>query len=182
MESTTQRISVDQEINQQAIAKALNRIDDIDRVSRLNLLEFNGVSTLEGEDVTSLVSEVCKLVNVSVTNNDFSACHRKFNNDRSKPAPILATFRSRTKRGEIYAARVKLRHAHSSHTIQDPTKVFITENLTEKNGKLLYEARQLKKQHKWKHLWTKNGKVWIRSKMDGPSVQINNEYDLQSIE
>lgn len=172
------------ETQKEQIQLLRGRTEEMDRQARLDLLEFHGIPVSSTEDTDSLVMDVIAKITSLDDSNCISFSHRKFKSSdaKAKPPPIIVKFTSRKIRNNIYEARSKLRPAENSpqaHT--DTPKVFIVENLTEKNRNLLFEARDLKKELGYAYLWTNNGKVLIRKNQNSAALQINSMEDLNKM-
>lgn len=159
------------------------KYEETDRISRLEMLEFHGIPKCDTEDAGKLVRELASTINVTIEDREIAHAYRKFSKNDSKPPPIVAKFCSRTVRNKIYQSRSNLRYAdaHTSSTIPEPSKVFIVENLSEKNRDLFYKARLRKKEYNYLFLWTKNGKIFAQKSKETSTLQIKSEDDLEKM-
>ena len=83
---------------------------------------------------------------------------------------------------EFYQARKKL----VKHTTEDlgiskhsPQKIYINESLTRRNKSLLNRCMEIKKEQKYRFLWTKYGKILMRKDGDSPVITITSVKDLE---
>lgn len=145
-------------------------IDEVEQYIRRDCLEFVGIPTVTVDNPKELVKELSHELNVQLEEDDLSTVHR-LPDTKSTKNRIIAKFVRRDKKNELYNARKNLKNktANSIPSIRsDPNvqekhgKVYINESLTPYRKKLFGKICQYKKQHKFKYIWTTNGKIYLK--------------------
>ena len=151
----------------------------------LECLEISGIPERTGEDTTQIVVDISEAIGVGISEDDVSVSHRlPSKSDRrsgDKPKTIIAKITRRDIRDKIYKARSRL----GSKTTKDigyrsSNKICISESLTKDNKELFKSCLQMKKSFKFKFIWTKYGKIFMR-KDESPAssvFQICSKKDL----
>ncbi|CAH1163709.1 unnamed protein product [Phaedon cochleariae] len=139
------------EANKEEIKSLNSRIEALEQKVKSKTLRMVGI---EEEANENLLSKVCNLFNnvlkVTCTQQDISNLYRtKKIENQTKPRAVLVTFTSNIKRNEVYAAKKHLKG----------TNMFINEDLTTKQYKLLGMA---KKKYGNKNVWSLNGRIFAR--------------------
>lgn len=165
-----------------------SKLDNIEQYGRRQNLEFKGVPLSEGENTSKIITDLIKLLNIDIKQNDISTSHRlhsKYNQNSTKnqdPPVIIARFINRDIRNEIYSKR-KLASNISAENfpIKGMRKLFINENLTQHRKKLLWITKKRAKENHFKHVWTNNGKILARKTDDSAVLIINDENELYKL-
>jgi len=85
------------------------------------------------------------------------------------PVRYLVTFKSPWEAQLIYSQRLQnLRNEN----------VYISEDLTVSESRLFYKARQLKKNNLIHSTWTREGKVYVRKRVDQDPIEICEEHEI----
>ena len=151
------------------------KIDQLEQYGRRLNLEFDGVPNQKNENVTDIVIEISKKLDVEVRKSDISIAHRlppkkfKANESASRPPTIIAQFTNKRVRNEIFAKRKKAKEM-TDFPVDEMTKLYINENLTQfrklQNNLTQFRKQQSTKQtakaKKFKFFWTTNGQIWIK--------------------
>ena len=74
----------------------------------------------------------------------------------------------------MYRARTVLKTHNAEHRDR---QIFLNEDLTARRGKLAYDTRQLKKEHKIGDCWTTYGKVMMKD-LAGRITEVKSPGDL----
>lgn len=116
---------------------------------------------------------------VAVSVDDICTAHRLPKDSSVQgPRPMIVRFNNRRIRRNVMAARKKLREYPNC-------KIYINEHLTQRNSKILAEARKMQKEKRIAGAWTYSGKVYIKKlSPDGSqpeTVLINSLEDLSAV-
>lgn len=152
--------------------------DDQEQYSRRNSLRIYGLQESDGENLMeSLPNLLSKETGLDPPMQKEEICrvHRVGRKvPEKRPRPIILKFATYQARERLFKKRLLLK---KSSALQS---VFINEDLTKRRSRLLYDARMLKKGSKITDVWTKDGKIFIKS-LNGKIVQIQNENQLGDI-
>ena len=112
-----------------------HKIDDLEQYGRRLNLEFEGIPEQKEENVTNIVLDIAKKLNVDASFSDISIAHRlppKRHNQRdgsSLPPTIIAQFTNKRIRNAIYSRRKEAKNI-KDFPVPEMTKLFVNENLT----------------------------------------------------
>ena len=131
-------------------------IEELQQYGRRNAVIISGVSETEGDKLEP---------------HEILRSHRlgPLRNGSVRPRNIVVKLATYNIMKRIYDVRRSLRN----------TGIFISEHLTRHRGNLFYEARQLLKSGRLKHVWTPDGRVIVRSH-DGVVFPIRENNDLDT--
>ena len=95
-------------------------------------------------------------------------------NGPHRPRTVVVRFTSERLRDDVYRARTVLKTHNAEHRDR---QIFLNEDLTARRGKLAYDTRQLKKEHKISDCWTTYGKVMMKD-LAGRITEVRSPGDL----
>ena len=165
-------------------------IDDIEQYSRRNCLNFNGVAETANEKPTRVAVDLGRMLGVQLQPSDIDRAHRigkpqTAQDGSSRTRTLIVKFVSYTKRDEVWRARKQLRTAlppRQSCLPPNSTKnAFVTENLTKRNQKVMYLARQLRREGKIWAAWSDDCVMKIKTADGAATQKIKTEDDLRRI-
>ena len=124
----------------------------------------------EGEDTDRLVLDVAKSAGVMLSPDDIDVSHRVGRQKNNKPRSIVVRFLSHNVREKVFSSRkdksASRVRSHPLLTAEALRQVYISENLTPENQKLLFVCRQLKASDQIWGAYSTNGRVKVRLGQD----------------
>ena len=167
--------------------KEQDKVDSLEQYGRRNNLEIVGVPYKEGENTNKIAMEVCKLIDVDITQDQISTFHRlqtkKRTNEKIISPPIIVRFISRDVRNKVLSNRKLIRSADmKKFCINGIENLYVNENLTKFRKKLFRSAKHKAKSNGFRFYWTANGNVFVRRSEESTPILIKNENDLLKIE
>lgn len=168
-------------IDQRAVT-ALNEIEEIAQYIRRDCLEITGIHAKDEAAAEEIVEAVGEHIGVSVSKNDISIAHPLPTRNERGPPKVIVKFTSRKLRNRFYSNRKNLMKTKVSdiQRLHSPSNsnIFVSESLTAKRKKLFGEVNRIKKQRKWKYIWTNNGRIFLKEKDKSPTYIFDQEEDL----
>ncbi|CAH0714117.1 unnamed protein product, partial [Brenthis ino] len=134
-----------------------------DQYSRQNNIEISGIPTKKGENVYTILNDLCATVGFQLSDHDIDSIHRvrpypssrtESNNEPTRPASIIVRFCQRRRKDQLIAA-VRARRGLTTAHIGLPgpaSTVYIGDHLTPTNKLLLKRARELKLEKNYSYL------------------------------
>ena len=162
-------------------------MDDLEQYSRRNCLNFNGVSETVSEKPMRLAIDLGRMLGVQLQPSDIDRAHRvgkpqQVQDGNSRDRPFIVKFVSHTKRDEVWRARKQLKTAlpprQSCLTPDSTRRAYVTENLTRRNQKVMYAARQFRREGKIWAAWSDDCIMKIKVVEGGATRKIKTEDDL----
>ena len=163
-----------------------NWLNDLEQYGRRECLEIRGIPPSPQENTTDLICKVANLAGVEISPADISTSHRiKPKADTTKfPPAIVAKFVCCDTRDELYRAKGRL----GGFTTKDlelgrtsENAIYISESLTDTNRSLFKNALKVRKDLKFKFIWTNYGKVFLRKDEQSQAILIKSKQDLEHL-
>ncbi|XP_028412919.1 uncharacterized protein LOC114535793 [Dendronephthya gigantea] len=146
------------------VAAAESDTESIKQYLRRDLIEIHGVPVNPDEDTNTLVKGVVELADPSLKldDQDISISHR-LSASTGFIAPIIAKFTRRDVRDRVMSAKKNLRHKSARDLgFTQNTWLYINESLTPKCRILLKEVKHFKRNHNFKYVWSRQGKIYLK--------------------
>lgn len=167
------------------------KLDKIELQQRAASIEIRNIPKRNGEnkqDLNSYLEDICKTVNTTFKRSDLKDIFR-INKNISHKSTIIAEFNSvLTKENilksvKIYNKQNKINKLNTEHLkIAGPKlPLYFSENLTSKNRRLFYLAREHATQENYKFCWTSFGKVYLRKEDGAPPIRIDSDNDIRKM-
>lgn len=148
-------------------------LHELELHSRKLNLEFHGLPVTESEDLLSKVNAVAEKLHLpQLADSDVVAVHR-LPAAKDKVPGVIVRFAKQAIRDSFLEKRNELRKS------EDPCHIL--ENLTKKNRLLLGTTKVWAKNHGYKYVWHKNGKVYVRQKDGEKAIRVRNESELDNV-
>ncbi|XP_039296323.1 uncharacterized protein LOC120354115 [Nilaparvata lugens] len=159
------------------------RLDDAEQYSRSNTLEIYGVPVTQNEDVSSIIKEVGKALDVAITEDMIDACHRlKQQNNRPSPGIIVRFVRRAIKEKMLERRRVKRTLSTRHIGMPMDTPVYINQSLCPARRILFAKTKRVKNQMNFKFLWVdKTGNIKIRRDENSAIHLIKTDNDITKL-
>ena len=162
--------------------------NDLEQYSRRECVEIKGIPTPENlneESTNQITIDIGKLIGIDIAPEDISVSHRLPTRRNAVPGrsmPIIVKFVRRVTKAQFYGSRKLLQYKSTLDLGFDvENKIYISESLTDKNKDLFYCCLKVKKELKYKYLWTSNGRIFFRKDMDSKPLQIKDKYYLEKL-
>lgn len=156
------------------------RLANSEQYSRINNIEIKGIPCVQGEDCKAILQKLGDKIGCPVTSTDIDVIHRV---PAKKDKNIIARFCVRTKKADFISKARKARLTTADLDLpQTPAiPIYSNEHLTPENKRLLARALALKKEKKWKFLWTDGCRIKARETEDSRVCVIGSTGDLSKI-
>lgn len=178
------RLKSENEVLKTKVTTLELRVDDMENYSRRNCVEIQGIPERQGENVSEVVKELGNALNVDIVDEMIDACHRvgRINSERNQPRGIIVKFVRRTDKETLMNKRRVKRDFSTRHMgMAMDTPIYLNDSLSPSRRRLLAQARQLRKEKAYKHLWLRNGNILLRKEDGSPIVEIRTQADLSNL-
>ncbi|CAG9138057.1 unnamed protein product [Plutella xylostella] len=167
------------------------RVESAEKMSRSLNLEIQAVPERKGENVVTHVKNLCKKVNVPMTDSEIHACRRvaKMDQSSSRPRNILVTLSSMRHRDNIISAVKRYNKANSTNKLNssdleitgEACPIFVTEHLSPAVKEIHAAARKIAKEKSYKFVWVKFNRVFMRKDDKSPYLRIKSLECLNNL-
>lgn len=172
IEKQDTRIAELEQKNVELVKQNTDLVYQLDGASQYNRRDNGkvfGIPYTKDEKPNEIVKEICKHLDVPLTDNDISVAHRLFTKDKrvegDTPA-IIVKFARRDKKNEFYNAKKKLK---TSPMAKYPN-LAIYEDLTPLRNRMLYQLRNRKDEttnkKKYMYTWSREGRIYWRTESE----------------
>lgn len=159
------------------------KLNDIEQEQLTNNLEIHGVPFLRGENTIELAPKTFKAVNVEIPAQNINNCYRMRPNLNSGLPGIIVVSLVRKIDKDTILKRTKQKRLEDKKNISirdigfmlgETNDVFINNQLTYYNRKLLRDGKQIKKDKNYKYIWfNKNNRLCLKKDDNSEIVFIN---------
>lgn len=171
------------------ISNLERKIEHMEQSNRSTCIEIRNVPTVKSENKNSLlrtVIDIGNLTDVPIQARDVKDVFRIKSKDATVKTIIvdfttvllkedfLQKFRNHNKN----SSQITTEHLKISGPAK---KIFVSENLSAKNKRLFFLARDAAKTNQFEFCWISHGKIFVREKSGSPHFQIKTEADLANI-
>ena len=166
------------------------QIEGLEQYTRVNNIEIVGLDKEppEEETVEEMVLACLNGMTDSERNEDeevdekFSAgdidiCHIL---PKKKNGEFSHVVRFVSRKAKLYAMDLKKAFVNRDYKFRDKT-IYVNEHLTSHNKNLFSLAKDKKKALHYKHLWTRNGKIFMRKTDESEVIRIDSEEKISSL-
>lgn len=179
----------DRKQNQIYINTLENKLEMLERKSRIACLEIRNVpkicNTETRQYLRDTVKKISSTLSVNVDDMDIRDVFR-VNAGKEKDKPIVVDFNTAMKKEDFlrgFRTYNKFNKNNKFSTTQFGIQgvsrtVYMSEYLTSRAKKLHYLARDFAKSNSYDFCWTQNGSVFLRKKEGTPSIKIKCENDF----
>ena len=164
-------------------------LDNLEQYTRKNSLEIHGVPEDAYSSTEEVVIKVGEILSVPIKPEDIEISH-KLNTRNNKNKPITVKFLSHKANSKLHKSRVMLKPVKASDVFpsgsysaavdREPC-IFINENLTAYQRKIFKKANKMRKDELIQSIWTLDGKVYVKTSLDGAPVRIYCLEDLDNL-
>lgn len=171
-----------------------DRIEDLQRCSRKNKIEIKNVPRKNQEtrdDLINMVLSLAKNINLDMSKRDIKDIFRTQGKKEGLISPPIVVeldsailkqdLLKSTKSFNIKNKHTKLQAKHLAITSNGDVPVFISEQLTPRNARLFYLARDLAKSKQYKFCWTTFGRVFLKRDENAKVVLVKSESQVHSL-
>ncbi|XP_031763577.2 uncharacterized protein LOC128202525 [Galleria mellonella] len=163
-------------------------INDRDQDLLLNDIEISCISEQKEESLSHVVTTLAVKLGVNLSDQDIVSARRvgrmaeSLEVSSERPRPIVVRLARRAIRDQLLqAARVR-RGATTEGTGLPgvPRRFYLNERLTKVNRQLFRRARTFCNQYKWRYVWTKEGRIYVRQyhDRDSPRLRLRTDDDF----
>ncbi|XP_039764477.1 uncharacterized protein LOC120636965 [Pararge aegeria] len=159
--------------------------------SRMNNLEIQCLPEHRAENLPNIITQIGKVTGTCISDADIHKCTRiaKISRENPRPRSVFVKFSSPRIRDTFLAGvmkfnkRIKDEKLNTSHIgIGGENKpIYVVEHLTPELKKIHASARLTAKKLKYRFVWIKNGRVFLRKTDESEHIVIRNIEQLEQL-
>lgn len=162
-------------------------ICNAEQASMMNNIEISGVPKTANENVSEIIKIIAKVLNCEIKPSDILHSFRG-KSYKNKDGNIFVQFSSKTVK-DLLLNNIKLRHKNKNpltgkhlHSSFKDSNIYINDQLTHYNKKLLWTAKEVAKNYNFKYTWANSGGIFIRKQINGQAFKISNLEILRKMD
>lgn len=191
IDSKSQRIR-DLETKNQQLQSEINslgqRLASIEKMTRNQNLEIQAVPEGRGYNPTAIFLNLCKLINLEISDDKIYGCRRvaKLNPSTDRPRNILVTLVNPRLRDQVLSACHRYNKTHKNEPLDtthlglpgERRRIFVTEHLSPDCKALHAATRKAAREKGYKYVWVKYGRIYARKEDSAACIHIKNMDNL----
>lgn len=148
-----------------------NQLDDLEQYGRRTSVRLHNVPPDFGLNTDVAAVRVFNdLMNVAISIDDIERSHPLGKEKDNGTRPIIVKFKTYKSKEMVYKAKSGLKG--------NPHKIFMTEDLTQKNYKIALKLLQLRSDKRIDSFWTHDGKIFFKDNDVSKPVRVRNMNEL----
>ena len=157
---------------QKSVENLTNKINLMEQQARSNNVEIQCVPESRNENLVSIVKHLATTVGYHLNDSNISHCTRiaKMNTKSARPRSIVVQLNTPLTRDHLLAAVIKFNRNNPSEKLNsshvgiagDRSSIYVGEHLSSTNKFIHAAARRKAKELNYKHVWVRNGKIFMR--------------------
>lgn len=168
-----------------------NKIEFLERNTRGTSIELRNIPQPTKENKEDLRDTICKAAQALRipldSSSDIKDVYRI--NSKSGLKPIIADFTTVFARDNFLTSYKKFNKENQSQKLSTASlgidgpsaQIYISENLTQRDRKLYFLAREFAKSSGYSFCWTSFGRIYLRKEEGAPQIRITSESDLNNL-
>jgi hypothetical protein len=169
-----------EEVQQQSKATEVDYMQDIlermEHDKRARSVELYGIPYGAGENLMEAASRIIKKLDLEMEKDNIDQIYRIKQTSR-----VIIRFLQSHRRDEFWAEFKNKQIGLKDLGFKDDGKLYINEVLSKSQYELLYKARNFKKANKFKYLWTRNQRIYLRKTQDTDVIEVKSFLTLTSL-
>lgn len=168
------------------------RLNTMEQQSRSNNIEIQCVPEHRSENVVATVLKLGSVVGCKLADSEILSASRvsKIDNQSSRPRAIIVKFGSPRIRDSLLAATIKfnkgnpndkLNCAHLGIAVNKRQPIYVSEHLSMYNRSLHASARIKAKELKYRFVWIRSGRIFMRKTESSECISITNMDNINSL-
>ncbi|CAG5058242.1 unnamed protein product [Parnassius apollo] len=176
---------------QASVKNLKTRLNIVESHMRECNIELNGIPEHKAENLANTIVQLGQAVKNSLSVDDIQYVTRvaKLNKNTNKPRSVIVKLRTMKHRDALLAAVALFNKKNpddklNSHHLGiggSRVPIYVSEHLTPGNKSLHAAARIKSKEMKYRFIWIRNGKIYVRKDEFSQAIIIKNEDSLKLI-
>lgn len=159
------------------------RINLVEQHARESNIEINGIPEHKTENLYNTIEQLFQVINIPSSNEVLHVTRvAKLNQDSNRPRTVIAKLRSPRLRDEVLAAVNRFNKANSEDKLSSHhlglggprLAVYVAEHLSPANKAIHASTRIKARELKYKFVWVRNGRIFVRKNDTSEAIFIRN--------
>lgn len=182
LNQTLRKIQKENKLYKEEIMDLKERIEYLERNSLDTTLNLYPVVETENMDISAVLQKIGKKTGVKIEEGDIVEKYRKPTKKSGKPGDIIIKCTSKVLRDKIIDGIKKVKLTHEDIGIKcDLGRIYGNEELTREGKNIFYKAQRYKFEEKWKFLWVKSGKIYMKKDEGSRAIRLDNMDILEKL-
>lgn len=180
LNQSLKKLQKENKVYRNEILELKDRVEYLERSKLETTMNLYPVIETEKMDLKEVVQKIGKKTGIKLEGRDIVDIFRRPKKKSGKPGDIVIKFINKEIRDKVLEGIRKVRLTHDDIGIKcEIGRIYGNEELTRLGKDIYYKALKLKYEEKWKFLWIKGGKTYIKKEESGRAIRLDN---LETIE
>lgn len=177
---------------QSTVQQLTSKLNDMEQYNRATNIELQCVPEHKNENLITTTLQVAKVISCAIKESDIHHCTRiaKLNRQNSRPRSIIVKFATPRIRDTFIAQAIMYNKRNPNDKLNtklvgiagDSRPIYVAEHLSQGNKTLHAAARLKGKELKYKYVWIKQGRIFMRKDDTSDHVFVRNMSVLSSLQ
>lgn len=168
-----------------------NRLSSMEKMTRNQNLEIQAVPESRNENTLALFRNLCNTIKLPIEDSQIHSCRRvaKINATSDRPRNILVSLINPRLRDNVLSACQRFNKAHKDDALNtthlglpvERRRIYVNEHLSADCKALHAAARKLAAEKKYKFVWVKYGRVYVRKDEVSGCILVKNMDTLNKL-
>lgn len=156
-----------------------SKVNNQENVTISKTLEIQGIPYHSNEKAIDIVTCIAEKIDVEITKDNIDSVYR----NKSKKS-IIVRFLQTHVRDSFFSSYRNLSAMLKGSDLgfeKNNEKIYVNEYLLYETRNLFFQAREFKKKHSYKFVWTRNQHVFLRKTEDSSTINVKCSNDLSNL-
>lgn len=182
LNTSLKKLQRENKIYRDEIIELKDRVEVLERDKLDSTFNLYPVLEIEKMDLNDLVQKIGKKIGVKIEGKDILDKYRRPTRKSGKPGDIVIKCVNRDLRDKILQGIKKCKLKHDDIGIKcDIGRIYGNEELTKEGKSIYYRAMRLKYEEKWKFLWIRGGRTYLKRDDSSKAIRLDNMEVLDSL-
>lgn len=182
LNQTMRKLQKDNKAYKDEISDLKGRIEWLEKGNLETSLNLYPVIETERMDLNDLMLKIGNKIGLKIEGRDILDKYRKPTKKSGKPGDIVIKCASKDIRDKIIEGIKKVKLSHEDIGIKCELKrIYGNEELTKQGKDIYYRALKFKYEQKWKFLWIKGGRSYLKKDENGRAIRLDNMEILEQL-
>lgn len=162
--------------NSEAVKQTSFSLNYLEHQNRQKQLVLSGIPYKPNENLVYAVEKISGKLECNIRPDDIDSIYRV-----KRSPTIMVRFLHTHKRNDFLSKYRKSPISTTDLGFQTNDKIYVNELLSPTQAALFFKARNFRKNHNFKYVWTANQQIYLRKEDSGDAIRITSTSDLDGL-
>lgn len=168
------KVQKESKIQKLCIVELKERIEFLERGSLESTMNLYPVLVTKEENLREMMSKIGRKIGMDIKDQDIVNIYRKPVKKSGKPGDIIIKYCNQQMKEKVLAGIRKCKLMHRDIGIDcNLGRIYGNEELTTEGKNIYFAALKNKKEKRWKFLWTRGGRIYLKKEEGGNVIRLD---------